>query len=251
VEDIMAKSLAAIFIIPVAITLAGCLDLVAEPAAPVEEALRPALRVKTDLARGMRWELGWGSASAYDTASGQLISRIRLPGATLSGAHGSCVPDMLLSRSGALIVSSNAQPMLWRISPARFEVERYDIEVDADQDKDFGFSGLAWSADERELYAVSAATGALWRIDLASAKASKVELSAPVRGACGLAMARTPSAGPGRQPTTLLVAIGSREPSRRIALSPDLARGEVTNASVTELAWARHFKKQGGGSHGL
>ena len=218
----MAKSLAAIFLIPAAITLAGCLNAVGEPPVPAEEALRPALRVQTDRARGMRWELGWGSASAYDTASGQLLDRIRLPGATLSNAQGACVPDMVLSRSGALIVSSNVQPMLWRISPARFEVERYDIEVDADQDKDFGFSGLAWSADEKELYAVSSTTGTLWRIDLASSKASKVELSAPVRGACGLALVS--GAGPGRQPKVLVVTIGPMEPPRRITLSPNRAR---------------------------
>jgi hypothetical protein len=224
-------------IIPAAIILAGCFESqepLAETPAAGEETLRPALRVKADLARGRRWELGWGAASAYDTASEQLIRRIRLPGASLSGARETCLPDMLLSRSGALIVSSNAQPSLWRISPSRFEVERFDIEVDSDKDKDFGFTGLAWGADEKVLYAVSAAMGTLWRIDLVSAKASKVELSAPIRGACGLALA--PSGGPGRQTTTLVVTIDSRKAFQRISLSPDLARGEVSNVRATELA---------------
>jgi outer membrane protein assembly factor BamB len=227
------------FIIPAAIALAGCFEIqksLAEPAS-VEETLRPALRVKADLARGRRWELGWGVVHAYDTASEQLIRSVRLPGANLSGAPETCLPDMLLSRSGALIVSSNAQPMLWRISPSHFEVERFDIEVDSDKEKDFGFSGLSWGADEKVLYAVSAVTGTLWRIDLDSAKASKVELSTPVRGACGLALA--PRGGPGRQTTTLVVKIGSTKASQRISLSPDLARGEVRNVRATEMAAAK------------
>src|SRR5258706_11579012 len=148
--------------------------------------LRQTLRVKSDLSRGRRWELDWGVASAYDTASEQLIRRVRLPGANFSAARESCLPDMLLSRSGALIVSSNTLPSLWRISPSRFEVERYDIEVDGDKDKDFGFTGLAWGTDEKVLYAVGEPTGSLWRIDLVSAKASKVELAAPIRAAFGV-----------------------------------------------------------------
>ena len=229
----MSKCHAAMFIIPAAITLAGCFEPLRTPAEPaaVEKTIGPALRVKADLARGRRWELGWGTAYAYDTASEELIRRVRLPGASLSGARETCLPDMLLSRSGALIVSSNAQPALWRISPARFEVERFDIEVDSDKDKDFGFTGLAWGADEKVLYAVSAVMGTLWRIDLASAKASKVELSATIRGACGIALAP----GAGHQPVTLVVTIRSTKASQRISLSPDLARGEVSNVRATEV----------------
>ena len=106
--------------------------------------------------------------------TGQLVKSISLQGANLSASRDTRLPDMLLARSGAMIVSSNAQPSLWRISPERFEVERFDVEVDRDHDKDFGFSDLAWSADGRELHAVSAATGSAWRIDLARGKATKV-----------------------------------------------------------------------------
>jgi len=183
----MSKCHAVIFVVRVAILLAGCSEHpapVAEPVAAREESAHQVLRVKEDLARGRRWELGWGAAYAYDVASGQLIRRVPLPGASFSGARETCLPDMLLSRSGALIVSSNAQPALWRISPAHFEVERFDIAVDSDKVKDFGFSGLAWGADEKALYGVSAVMGTLWRIDLDSAAASKIALSSRAPGAC-------------------------------------------------------------------
>lgn len=187
------------------------------------EGLHAAVRVKMDPAHGRRWELGWGAAFAYDAASGHFIRRIPLTGASLSGARGTCRPDLLVSRSGAVIVSSNAEPVLWRIDPAGFEVRRYDIVPDSDRSKDFGFSALAWGADEKVLYAASATTGTLWRIDLGSATASKIALTSPIWEACALSASKSTA---GTQ--TLVVATGAGAALRRISLSSDLARGEVT-----------------------
>jgi len=187
----MSKSLFATLIISAAIAMHGCISLresVAEPpvsAGETAHAAHAALRVRADLARGRRWELGWGEASVYDTASGELVRTIQLPGATMSGAHDSCLPDMLLDRSGALIVSSNVQPRLWRISPSRLEVEVYDIELDSDTGKDVGFTRLAWGVDQHVLHAVSASTGALWSIDMASGSGRKVGIAAPIFAGCG------------------------------------------------------------------
>jgi hypothetical protein len=235
----MSKSHVAILILPAAITLAACVESgkpVAEGTTTMQGAASPVLRVKEDRARGRRWELGWGTASAYDVGTGQLVRTVSLSGANLSAGHDACLPDMLLGRSGAVIVSSNAQPSIWRINAERFEIERYDIEVDSDQDKDFGFSGLAWSADEMVLYAVSAATGSMWSIDLASSKASKVELSAPVHGACGLA--RVASPGAWRGATTLVVTIEPTKTTRLVSITPDMARGKVEVRDETSLAAA-------------
>lgn len=235
----MSKCQPAVLVTVAAIVFAGCSESQVPPTgspASRENGAHQALRVKADLARGRRWELGWGAASAYDVASGQLIRRVPLPGASFAGTPQTCLPDMLLSRSGALIVSSDAQTTVWRVSPSHFEIERYDIAVDSDKDKDFGFSGLAWGADERVLYAVSAAMGTLWRIDLMSSTASKVELSSPIHGACGLAVAASDATG--REPPTLVVANGSRNSLQRIFLSSDLTRGVVGNLRATELAAA-------------
>jgi hypothetical protein len=191
----MSKCHAVTFIVPAMIMFAGCSEYqapVAEPVAAREESTHQVLRVKEDLARGRRWDLGWGAVHVYDVASGRLIRSSPLPRASFSAARESCLPDMLLSRSGALIVSSNAEPALWRISPAHFEMERFDIAVDADQDKDFGFSGLAWGADEKIVHAASAVMGTLWRIDLESAAASKIALSSRIPGACGREVANLP-----------------------------------------------------------
>jgi len=70
-------------------------------------------------------------------------------------------------------VSSNAQPRLWRVSPARFEVEVFDLALAGDDDKDFGFGYLAWGPGEGTLQAVSSPMGEAWRLDLATATAVK------------------------------------------------------------------------------
>jgi len=178
----MSKYLAAILIVPAAVALSGSFD--SQPTAPQAAAEREmpreqALRVTFDLARGRRWELHWDGVLAYDMASGELVRHVRLPGATFSAARESCLPGILLGRSGDLMVSSNAQPRLWRVSPARFEVEVYDLALAIDDDKDFGFGKLAWSPGARTLDAVSSPMGATWRIDLSTATAIKLGASAP------------------------------------------------------------------------
>jgi hypothetical protein len=169
-----------------ALAVAGCL---ASPqalaqASTSQEGLHAVVRAKSDAARGLRWELGWGAVFAYEEASGRFIRRISLADASFSGARGACRPALLLSRSGAVIVSSNIEPVLWRIDPVTFEVRRYDIVPDSDRSKDFGFSALAWDANEKVLYAASAMMGTLWRIDLDAATATKISWSPRIRGEC-------------------------------------------------------------------
>ena len=138
-----------------------------------------AVRARIDLARGRRWVLDWEGLAVYDVGTGKLLRRVILPGAVFVGARGICAPDLVLSRSGAAIISSNATARLWRVSPERFEVEVYDLELGSDQGRDVGFSSLAWGIGERALLAADAATGAGWRIDLATASAQRVPEGSP------------------------------------------------------------------------
>lgn len=172
----MSKFIAAILVVPTALALGGALApevQYSDPPRPRAEISVP-VNALTDLARGRRWELEWGAVSVYDAASGELLRRIALPGATFAAARDSCPPDILLSRSGALVVSSNAQPRFWRISPERFEVEVYDIAPNAENDKDFGFIGLGWINGENVLQATSSATRTTWRVDLHAGTAVKL-----------------------------------------------------------------------------
>ena len=183
----MSKSIAAILVVPTAIAFAGTLApevRYGEAPQPRAEVSVPPVRALMDLASGRRWELEWGAVSVYDAASGELLRRVQLPGATFAAARDSCPPDILLSRTGALVVSSNAQPRFWRISPARFEIEVYDVTPNAESDKDFGFVGLGWINGENNLQATSSATHTTWRIDLNKGSAVKVGAAAAGEERC-------------------------------------------------------------------
>lgn len=70
-------------------------------------------------------------------------------------------------------MSSNVLPVLWRVDPQRFQVTRIALELDADIDKDVGFTALSFASDD-VLIAAGATYASLWRLDLRSATASKL-----------------------------------------------------------------------------
>jgi hypothetical protein len=176
------------------------------------------LRIRLD-AKGKRiWVLASGSLTLYDDDS-LLLSR-RIPIAALmqhSSEH--CLPDMTLDHIGNVLISSAMQASLMRVDAQSFEVTQHNFQVDADHNKDFGFSALAFAGRDHTLYAASATTGALWKLDLAHNQATKLPLSQPVYGACALremaaVTSRTQSAD-----TVLYIAGGFRDGIKRVELA--------------------------------
>jgi len=169
-----------------ALAAAGCIQSYHQgPQDPIAVESQ-ALRSRHDWTFGRRWELEWNAAVAYDAQTGILVRRVPLTAAAQSGASGTCRPDLIVSRTGAVFVSSNAEPVVFRIDPSSFEVRRYDITPDAEAEKDFGFSTLAWDVDDKVLYARGSTTGTLWRIYLDSGMASKVASAPGAGNACRL-----------------------------------------------------------------
>ena len=141
------------------------------------------LRIREDPERNRLWLLDHDAVSLYDNRSGKLLQRIVLPGWTYVGKEFGCPPDLALDPSGAAFVTSNVLPVLWRIDPVQLEVTVLDIALDADQDKDVGFTGLAFAADGIFI-AANAIHGTLWQIDLRASSAQKLASYTPARGAC-------------------------------------------------------------------
>jgi hypothetical protein len=101
-----------------------------------------------------------------------------------------CAPDIALGPRGEVVVTSNVLPVLWKIDPDTLAVSVHRLQLDADADKDVGFSGLVYSERDGAYFAVSELHGSLWRIDLLLRRAQKIALSEPARGACALSMQR-------------------------------------------------------------
>ena len=88
------------------------------------------------------------------------------------------------------MVTSNVLPVLWRIDPETLAVSVHHVQLDADADKDVGFSGLVYSERHGAYFAISELHGSMWRIDPLLRRAQKIALSEPVRGACSVSMQR-------------------------------------------------------------
>ena len=115
---------------------------------------------------------------------------IELPEWHWAGDTYACAPDIAIGPRGEVVVTSNVLPVLWKIDPDTLAVSVHRLQLDADHDKDVGFSGLAYSERNGAYFAVSELTGSLWRIDPLLRRAQKIALSEPVRGACSVSMKR-------------------------------------------------------------
>ena len=130
-------------------------------------------------------------------ADGVYLQQVRKPrvAVTLPGwqwAHEpyACPPAIAIGPRGEALVTSNVLPVLWKIDPQTLAVTVHHLQLDADTDKDVGFSGLVYSAPDNAYFAVSELHGTLWRIDPLLRRAQKIALSKPVRGACSMSVQR-------------------------------------------------------------
>jgi hypothetical protein len=166
------------------------------------------LRTVHDAARNRTWSL---------QADGVYLQgkRFELPGWIHVGEPYACGPDLAVDAEGRAVVSSDIVPILWRVDPLKSRVTMHQLVLDADNDKDVGFSGLTYAADQGVFFAVSAVYGSLWRIDPLLRRAQKIPLSAPVRHACGLALDRT------KTRRTLVLCARAPQGAWAVELAPD------------------------------
>jgi hypothetical protein len=115
---------------------------------------------------------------------------IQLPDWQWAGEPYACAPDVAIGPRGEVVVTSNVLPVLWKIDPDTLAVSVHRLELNADTDKDVGFSGLTYSERHGAYIGVSEQHGSLWRIDPLLRRAQKIALAEPVRGACSVSMQR-------------------------------------------------------------
>ncbi|HET7362815.1 MAG TPA: hypothetical protein VFJ70_04490 [Burkholderiales bacterium] len=173
------------------------------------------LRMVQDVSRNRVWVL---ESDALYLHEGAQKKRFELPGWVYVTDGYACAPDVAVDPQGAAVVTSNVVPVVWRVEPAAAQVTRHELVLDADADKDVGFTGLAYAPDQGVFFAVSAIYGSLWRIDPLLRRAQKVPVSTPLRDACGLAVERT------RTRRTVVLCV---EGLRTVQLAPDQRSGYV------------------------
>lgn len=170
-------------------SIAGCdLDAESLQAAHAESAPQSQpiqLRYQVDPARNRVWSLTSQGVFVHESATLQKLA-VDLPGWQWAGPPYGCLPDLALGPKGEAVVTSDIVPTLWRIDPESLAVSVHSPLLDADMDKDFGFSALAYSPEHGAWFATSL-QGSLWRIDPLFRTAQKIALAGPLPKACGLA----------------------------------------------------------------
>lgn len=164
----MGKAIVAVL---VAAALSGC-DSSAQPGQ------WPSLRQQRDPAGDRVWRLTRDGVTLY-TAGGKEIAGVSLPGWIWADEPYSCPPDVGIGPKGEALVTSNVVPTLWKIDPVTLAVTVHALKLDADQDKDVGFTGLAFLAHRGAFFALSDTYGSLWRIDAQLTTATKLASGPP------------------------------------------------------------------------
>ena len=141
--------------------------------------------MRTDDQRGRAWVLGRQTVSVHERLGGREVARVALPGWLFVDPDIACPPDLALDATGDAYISSNVVPVLWRINGKTFEVTRIELVLDADHDRDVGFSSLSVGADGR-LLAASTVAGSLWGIDPRAGTAAKLLAFQAQAGVCEL-----------------------------------------------------------------
>ena len=77
---------------------------------------------------------------------------IELAGWQWAGAPFACAPDIAIGPRGEVVVTSNVLPVVWKIDPDTLAVSVHRLELDADTDKDIGFSGLTYPTRMMEIF---------------------------------------------------------------------------------------------------
>ena len=161
----------------------GC-SVDAAPEAVKADQASVMIRHQVDEARGRIWVLTRSGVFLIELTEPRPIRHVPLPGWTWAGKPFGCLPDIALGPNGEALVSSDVVPTLWRVDPKTFVVSEHAVALDADADKDIGFSELQYSAEQNVYIAVSALYGSVWRIDPLLARAQKIAQAAPTAPVC-------------------------------------------------------------------
>ena len=172
--------------------IGGCDSGAATPREPdrvgsASQSVPLSVRYAVDPAHNRVWFLTREGLSVYDVGRSKRIA-VPLPGWVSVGAPYGSPPDLALGPKGEAVVTSNVLATLWSIDPDTLAVSVHPLALDADADKELGFTGLVYSSEHDAFFAVSDVHGSLWRIDRGLDTARKIWLTEPVPKAFGLAM---------------------------------------------------------------
>ena len=140
-------------------------------AVPERAGSAPALVERVDVARARVWRL---SNSGVEMSDPSGTVSIELPEWQWALPPYGCPPDLALGPGGEAVITSNVLPTLWRIDPRSLAVTVHPLGLDAEPDKDIGFSRIVYSAERGAYYALAEHHRTVWEIPARLTDARKV-----------------------------------------------------------------------------
>ena len=183
--------------------------------------------------RDLAWSFFENGVLVHNRAARGKPVAVPLTGWHWAGMPFGCEPDLARGPAGEAVITSDVLPVLWRIDPVTFAVSVHPLTLDADVDKDVGFTSIVYSPEQNAYFAASGLHGSLWRIDRQLTRAQKIALSAPLPRSCGVAL-QSRSA---QKKSDRLAGLCVRSPQESWAVdfSPDQRSAYVRAESCTEL----------------
>jgi hypothetical protein len=136
-------------------------------------ALQAKDRSLVDAGRGRIWTLTRDGLFLQQIASTERRA-IALPGWVTAGPPFGAEPALALGPGGDVLVTSDVVSVVWRVDPRTLAVNVHPLALDAHQEKDVGFTSLAYSPSGGAFVATSSAPAARWRIDAALTRAERI-----------------------------------------------------------------------------
>ena len=193
-------------------------------------ATEPNVRYQVDAAHGRIWWLTREGVFVHDAKTPQRRF-VPIPGWVSVDVAYACPPALALGPKGEALVTSNVLPTVWTIDPETLAVSEHALALDADQDKDVGFSGLVYSSEHAAFFAVSE-LGSMWRIEPDLTRGEKVALSAPIAKACGVAVG-----APQRGERLSRLCVRGQQSDWTVQLALDSRSASVRSTPCTYLPW--------------
>lgn len=214
------------------IALGGCDSRVEtkQPSRAAAAASEASMRYQVDATQGRIWWLTREGVFVHDAKTPQKRF-VPIPGWVSVDVAYACLPALALGPKGEALVTSNVLPTVWKIDPETLAVSEHALALDADQDKDVGFSGLVYSSEHAAFFAVSE-FGSLWRIDPELTRGEKVALSAPMAKACGVAVG-----APQKTERLSRLCVRGKQGDWTVQLASDQRSASVRAAPCTDLPW--------------
>ncbi|MPZ46507.1 MAG: hypothetical protein GEV05_24595 [Betaproteobacteria bacterium] len=147
-------------------------------------------RQRNDVVRNRSWILKSDGVFLYHHDTEELVE-ISIPGWQWVDQPDACPPDLAVGPDGEAVITSNVVAVLWRVDPRTLKVSAFELALDADHNKDVGFSRLVYSAEDGDYIAFSDVHGSLWRIDRSLRVGQKVAQFFHLRGSCSETLARS------------------------------------------------------------